>query len=81
MSCYALWPKPATQYTCAECAMIGCWPYVAYDSLKEAGGMFSEAAWPYQHTSIYPCMPAGYNLQFGAMSGLYGASWPWMQGG
>ena len=39
--------------------MFGGWPYLAYQYLEKAGGMFSEADWPYWATGMYPCMPQG----------------------
>ncbi|OLQ09921.1 Cysteine proteinase RD19a [Symbiodinium microadriaticum] len=46
---------------CADCGMFGGWPYLAYQYLEKAGGMFSEADWPYWATGMYPCMPQGYS--------------------
>lgn len=46
---------------CADCGMFGGWPYLAYQFLQRAGGIFSENTWPYQHKGIYPCMPEGYS--------------------
>jgi len=48
---------------CADCGMFGGWPYLAYDFLKDSGGMFSESAWPYRHgqRDVFPCMPDGYD--------------------
>jgi len=46
---------------CANCGMFGGWPYMAYQYLQRAGGMFSEEQWPYQHDGVYPCMPESYS--------------------
>eukprot|EP00435_Cladocopium_sp_Y103_P061146 s257_g22.t1 len=49
---------------CADCGMFGGWPYLAYQFLQKAGGMFSEADWPYYKEGMFPCMPKGYNKAF-----------------
>jgi len=49
---------------CADCGMFGGWPYLAYQFLQKAGGMFSEADWPYYKEGMFPCMPKGYNKGF-----------------
>jgi len=47
---------------CAECGMFGGWPYLGYQYLQRAGGMFLESEWPYSFgKGVYPCMPDGYN--------------------
>ena len=43
----------------ADCGMFGGWPYLAYQFLQKAGGMFSEADWPYYKEGMFPCMPKG----------------------
>ena len=42
--------------------MFGGWPYLAYQFLQKAGGMFSEADWPYYKEGMFPCMPKGQAL-------------------
>eukprot|EP00429_Kryptoperidinium_foliaceum_P020074 CAMPEP_0176049082 /NCGR_PEP_ID=MMETSP0120_2-20121206/24386_1 /TAXON_ID=160619 /ORGANISM="Kryptoperidinium foliaceum, Strain CCMP 1326" /LENGTH=380 /DNA_ID=CAMNT_0017382505 /DNA_START=45 /DNA_END=1184 /DNA_ORIENTATION=+ len=71
MHCGGEGPKSGT-LGCAECGMFGGWPYLAYQYLQKAGGMFSEDQWPYQHDGVYPCMPEGYDReQCGDHSDLY----------
>ena len=43
----------------ADCGMFGGWPYLAFQFLQKAGGMFSEADWPYYKEGMFPCMPKG----------------------
>ncbi|CAJ1328205.1 unnamed protein product [Effrenium voratum] len=58
--------KCAGDKGCADCGMFGGWPYLAYQFLQKAGGIFSEADWPYasKDQGMYPCMPEGYNKAF-----------------
>ena len=35
---------------------------MAYQFLQKAGGMFSEADWPYYKEGMFPCMPKGWVL-------------------
>lgn len=49
---------------CGDCGMFGGWPYLAYDYVKNAGGIFTEAEFPYSwNNDIYPCMATGYSRQ------------------
>ncbi|CAE8665709.1 unnamed protein product [Polarella glacialis] len=48
---------------CADCGVFGGWPYLGYRYLQKAGGIFSEADWPYWHEGVFPCMPVGYDKQ------------------
>jgi len=60
-------------FGCADCGMFGGWPYLAYDHVKQAGGIFSEAEFPYSwNNDIYPCMAEGYDREMcGDHSSMY----------
>ena len=57
----------------ADCGMFGGWPYLAYQFLQKAGGIFSEADWPYasKDQGMYPCMPEGRDRFFESVSSLH----------
>ena len=39
-------PDGAGGYGCADCGMFGGWPYLAFDYIKESGGMYEwEVRW------------------------------------
>lgn len=42
----------------ADCSVFGGWPYLAYQYIIQAGGIPSEAQWPYcsGNGNCYPCM-------------------------
>jgi len=64
--------KGQSKLGCADCGMFGGWPYMGYQFLQKAGGMFSEADWPYWHEGVYSCMPKGYSkLQCGNHDDLF----------
>jgi cathepsin F len=48
----------------ADCSVFGGWPYLAYGFVLEAGGIPSEAAWPYCSGTgdCYPCMKGPVSL-------------------
>eukprot|EP00438_Fugacium_kawagutii_P030163 Skav235185 [mRNA] locus=scaffold721:362894:366472:- [translate_table: standard] len=56
-SCWAVSTAEAVEG--ADCGMFGGWPYLAYQFLQQAGGIFSEADWPYYKEGMFPCMPKG----------------------
>ena len=56
-------PDGANGYGCADCGMFGGWPYLAFDYLKESGGMYEwEVGWgsvakPQTHCRTIPSIP------------------------
>lgn len=46
-----------------DCGVFGGWPYLAYQYIEKAGGIESEANYPYCSGSgkCFPCVPPGYN--------------------
>jgi cathepsin F len=49
-----------------DCGVFGGWPCRAYQWVIEAGGLMSEAAYPFCEGTgnCFPCMPRGYNKTF-----------------
>lgn len=56
---------------CADCGMFGGWPYLAFDYVKDAGGVHAWEEWPYCVSpprgsglaQCWPCMAKGYSIQ------------------
>lgn len=51
------------QHNHADCGVFGGWPYLAYDFIKELGGIETESDYPYCSGTgdCYPCPPSDYN--------------------
>jgi len=54
--------------THADCGVFGGWPFLAYQYIQRAGGLFSDASMPYcsgipygEPGACQPCMPESYN--------------------
>jgi cathepsin F len=49
----------------ADCGMFGGWPYLGFQYLMKAGGIFSEKDYPYcaGEGKCLPCMPRNYDLK------------------
>jgi len=61
-----------TDTAMADCGEFGGWPYLAYDYVKNAGGMWLDDDWPYcayepranWDDECYPCMASGYSVTY-----------------
>ncbi|WP_411023834.1 C1 family peptidase, partial [Salmonella sp. s51228] len=57
----------------ADCGVFGGWPYLAYQYIKQVGGIESEDTYPYCSGTgaCYPCVPDNYNKSLCGPPPLY----------
>mmetsp|Transcript_27438 Transcript_27438/g.70527 ORF Transcript_27438/g.70527 Transcript_27438/m.70527 type:complete len:247 (+) Transcript_27438:124-864(+) len=55
----------------ADCGEFGGWPYLAYDSIRASGGIYSDEDFPYcsgipygEPGNCMPCMASGYSTKY-----------------